>query len=251
MKRKRKNKSKTPAPYLLIQSFFQLLSDAIFFERSAKDSSDVIIAQRYAKASIINSIMTLESAANSCLTQMKHSRKFLDEVDKLTSFAKFDLYALYRNAPLIDRGNTAVQKVAELKTLRDRFVHPKQEKAKLDISLDDTSDPDFAHIGLSFSRNPLNATRIDTSSEFWFETDATNALLSVIEFFNHYFLTVLQLKHEEVIAILGTKVVFDEKTNFLLHKEQLELEFEYLAEQGIHANFLRLSSLPVFGNVKN
>ena len=166
-------------PHFSDQSFFQLLSDAIHFAKLSKETSDQYESQRFSRGSILNSILTIESAANCCLASLSGPSKFIDDVEKLTSFSKYDIFSKFRESEYIDRGHHIFQKVAELKKIRDSLVHPKKIKIPVELSLDHEKYDDLVELGLSFDASPLPATKIDKSSMFWFSNDAEAALSAI------------------------------------------------------------------------
>ena len=71
------------------RNFGQLLSDSIFFERIARSEDDQIIQRKYARSSIVMSILTLECAANCCLNQLEANKQLKSDIDKLPFLSKF------------------------------------------------------------------------------------------------------------------------------------------------------------------
>jgi len=230
-------------PYFSDQSFFQLLSDAIHFAKISKETSDQYESQRFSRGSIINSILTIESAANCCLSSLGGPSKFLDDVEKLSSFTKLDLFSKFRESDYIDRGNHIFQKVFELKKIRDSAVHPKKIKIPVELSLDHEKYDDLVELGLSFDASPLPATKIDKSSMFWFTRDAEAALESIFAFYDYYFIDILKLKHEEVLGLLGNSVFLKEDYCMLFHQQYLEKELEYVSSLGIEQKFMDLKCM--------
>lgn len=89
------------------------------------------IAGAVARASVISSLLTLECSANCCIEALPWSRRLRDEIDKLPSLSKLDLFVKHLDSSKsIDRGAFAVQGVEELKGLRDHYVHPHVRKSE-------------------------------------------------------------------------------------------------------------------------
>lgn len=230
-------------PYFSDQSFFQLLSDAIHFEMLSKETSDQYESQRFARASIINSILTIESAANCCISSIAGPSRFLDDIEKLSSFSKFDIFSKFRESDYIDRGNHKYQKVAELKKVRDASVHPKKIKIPVELSLDHEKYENLVELEFSFDASPMPQTNIDKSSMFWFSKDAQAALEAILEFYDYYFIDILKLKHEEVLGVLGNSLFLKEDYCMLFHQQFLERELKYVASLGIKQKFINLKCM--------
>jgi len=230
-------------PYFSDQSFFQLLSDAIHFAKISRETSDEYESQRFSRASIVNSMLTIESAANCCISALDGPKKFLDDIEKLPSFSKFDMFSKFRESDYIDRGNHNYQKVAELKKVRDSSVHPKKLTVPVELSLDHEKYKDLVELGLSFDASPMPQTKIDKSSMFWFSRDAEAALDSIFRFYDYYFTDILQLKEEEVLELLGNSLFLSEDYCMLFQQQYLEKELEYVTSIGIKQKFINLKCM--------
>ncbi|MDP4531199.1 hypothetical protein Q9252_03525 [Marinobacter salarius] len=230
-------------PYFSDQSFFQLLSDAIHYAKLSRNTSDQYDSQRFSRASIMNSMLTIESAANCCISSISGPSKFLGDIEKLASFTKFDIFSKFLESEYIDRGNHKYQKVAELKRIRDSSVHPKKIKIPVDLSLDHDKYEDLVLLELSFDSSPMPHTKIDKSSMFWFSRDAESALEAIFGFYDYYFVDILKLKHEEVLGLLGNSLFLGGNYCMLFHQQYLEKELEYVESIGIKQKFINLKCM--------
>ena len=231
-------------PYHSEQSFMQLLSDAIYFYRASVETTHKYDVQRFSRSSILNSILSIEAAANCCLYHLKEAKHFVNEIEKTTSFAKLDLFAKIQSGKFIDRGCSQYQKVVELKKLRDSFVHPKKTKIPVKLSLDNDKYEDLVELGINFETKQYSATKINKSPMFWFSCDAKSALESVFEFYSYYFIDLLDLKHEEVLGLLGSAIFMNDDDCITFHPQPLIEDLAYLDEIGIKNRFINLKSLP-------
>lgn len=236
-------------PYLSDQSFIQLISDAIYFYKASVKTEDKYETHRFSRASILNSTLTLEAAANCCLYHIDGSNKFINEMEKTTSFAKFDVFAKFHKNKFIDRGCHKFQQVAELKKVRDSFVHPKKIKIPVDFSIDERKYKDFTELGISFEGNPHPTTKIDKSSMFWFSNDAKSALTAIFSFYDYYFIELLEIEHKEILGLLGNAIFTDNKSCWVFHPQSLENDLYYLDNMGIKQNFIELKSVPIINTV--
>ncbi|MFN7985151.1 MAG: hypothetical protein U0Q11_25200 [Vicinamibacterales bacterium] len=93
----------------------------------------------------------------------------------------------------LDRGASVVQGVDELKTLRDRFVHPKVRRADWTPVNDTTLTVDFGSskaLGLPF----------DTG--VWRPHESIVALRAAVDFYNYFFLELCELNSNQTCEIL-------------------------------------------------
>lgn len=234
----------TTFPYYSEQSFMQLLSDAIYFYKASVETDHKYDIQRFSRSSIVNSILSIEAAANCCLYQLKSSKPFTEEIEKTTSFAKLDLFVKIQNEKFIDRGCSQYQKVKELKKIRDSLVHPKKLKIPVKLSLDNGKNENYANLGINFDIEQYPATQIHKSPAFWFSGDAKAALEAIFEFYSYYFIDLLNLKHEEVLGLLGSGIFMNDDNFISFHAKPLIDDLAYLDTIGIKNRFIDLKSVP-------
>ena len=220
------------------RNFCSLLGDAIFFEKMAHEHNDRLLSQRYARVSIISSLLTLECAANCCLFCVQGNTQLLNELDKLNALAKLDFFAWHGYEKKIDWGRAEVQKIKELKQLRDSFVHPKVIKNQTNIS--NVSElKDFYSVTIQFESKQKNSTKIDINSNLWFHKDALSALKAVVEFYNYYFTDLISLDPDLVFGILNTSIIVDSKPFSSVYPPTLFEEIQHLESTGIKVKFIR------------
>lgn len=230
-------------PYLLEQSFFQLLSDAIYFAKLSKQTAGEYESQRFARSSIINSALTVEAAANCCISNMKGAKGLINDIDKLSPLSKFDIFSKFHDSAYIDRGSHITQRIVELKDLRNLVVHPKRKKVPVEISFDDAKYQSLVGMDLHFSGSPLPTTNVDKSSMFWLPVDAETVLRAIFEFFDYYFIDLMEFEEPQVLGILGSGIFFTEKEFFFLHQKDLKQDLNYVGSLGIKQRFINLNSL--------
>lgn len=114
--------------------FFLEESKAIFYEASDSNIVKLKKSERhsaFARASIINSALLLEAAANSCISSLKLSHDLYIDVEKMRTLSKFEFYLEHlREGRSIDKGSGIVQKASDLITQRNSYVHPKHFRSK-------------------------------------------------------------------------------------------------------------------------
>ena len=218
------------------RNFGQLLCDAIFFEKMAKKESDQIILRKYARSSILMSTLTLECAANCCLNQFSANKQLLNDIDKLPFLSKFDLFAVLGFEKKIDYGRTEVQKINELKHIRDSIVHSKVTKTKLG-SINQRDRTFFAEAAnSSFSIKPKSGTGILDNYQLVGHKDCFSALKSVIEFYNYFFSELLAMNKGLVFGLLNDTIL-SENEPAASYPPELFSEQEYLMSVGIEQVF--------------
>ena len=166
------------------KNFEHLLYDSINLLYMAHDvdreTDDNDVERACARASIINTLLLFECAANCVVSVLSFSRALAGDVDKLPFLSKFELSASrIPGAQVLDRGRIEVAAVVELKTLRDTYVHPKVKKQPLvQVSQGhyETESKTTSYLGLSY--NPAG----------WRREAAVSAARAANSFFNYLFL---------------------------------------------------------------
>ena len=235
------------SPYFLSQSFITLFNDAVHMMFSSLDAvkegySPSAEAQVMARASILNSVLILESAANCCISELQGARAFLNDIDKTPPLTKLDLYAKFKKNRYLDRGNAIVSTASELLTVRNSIVHPKKQTAGVDVEKNDQRDDGKVEFNFLFDRNARKATGLDKVSYFWSPLDAKNVLKSVIDFLNYYFIELLEFEANDVLSIIGDGIVQGDKM-MIFNSELFEANLERLVEHGFNVQFWDVSNL--------
>lgn len=119
----------TQAPAAVERGIPSLIDDAIALAMESEVHDNFDLRNTLARASILSSVLFLEACANACLDTLNLGRRFSEEVDRLSTAGKFDFFLrLHPRSKPLDRSRSEFQGYAELKTLRDAFVHPKAKK---------------------------------------------------------------------------------------------------------------------------
>jgi hypothetical protein len=127
--------------------FIDLLCDSIFNYRKASESSDSYEINRYARASISASFLSIECCANVLLQELGIPKSTLNDYDRLPPISKIETYFnMAGSGNNLDRGDYRVQKIRELIKVRNDFVHPKIQKINAGISFpEDKEVPGWCH----------------------------------------------------------------------------------------------------------
>ena len=220
------------------RDFGLLLSDAIFFEKLARNESNEQIRKRYARSSIIFSSLILECAANCCLSCFEINTQLKNDLDKLPFLTKLDLFALHGFKKQIDYGRHEVQKVNEIKSIRDSIVHPKVIKTIVGNPVE--GERHFASFpyNLTFSIKPKPATGMIGNSSLWTHRDCFTAIQTVIEFFNYFFQELLEMEKGLVFGLLNDAYIEEGNAISSIYVPTLFDEIAYLKEKGVSIKFM-------------
>ena len=181
-----------------LKFFENLLYDAVYLAYSAHDidteKDDAGYEFTLIRSSILNTMLLLECAANCCIHSLRLPQSYYNDIDKLPSISKYEFFlkTIKPNCKF-DRGSKEVQTIAELKSLRDKYVHPKVNKkdmVKIDKS---TWDVDFGNselLGIPFSMDVLK------------KESAVKSLKAVNDFFNKFFLEWCEFDKDTVCSLL-------------------------------------------------
>ena len=230
------------------RSFIQLISDAILFYKTSEEFNDIYKGQSFARASILNSVLSLEAAANNCLYEIKAPKQFTNDFERTTTFCKFDFYAKAHKGKFIDRGCHAFQGVSKLKTLRDSTVHPKNNRIPLELSLDEDKYQNYIELGFLLDAKPCPVTQIDKNSIFWLSKDAKSALKLVFKFYDYYFVDLLKLSSIERLQLLCNSMVMGDQA-WIFHHDDVYQAFENLHKIGITQQTIDFKAMPKLNTV--
>lgn len=168
-----------------LRSFEDLLYDAVHLLYLAHDvdqeQDNDGYEFTYIRSSILNTLLLFECGANCCVDSLNLPATFEEDIDKMPFLSKYEFFqGKVGTQTKFDRGRREVQAVAELKAIRDRYVHPKVKKQKYTEVENGVSDADFGATQLL--RFPWNPER-------WKPSHAVLALKAANDFFNLFFLS--------------------------------------------------------------
>lgn len=183
--------------YLVGKNFYILFHDAVNYlaeSEKAYGEEDFEKVFRYGRSSIIASILLLECSANCCLDTLHLRKKFREDIDKLPSLSKYEIFLSYHNNGIgFERGCLEIQNAAELKSIRDFLVHSKVRKAKWERVDDVTREASFGET--EFLKFPKEI-------ELWDRNYALIAMRVICSFLDHYFINLCGFDSEIVKKIL-------------------------------------------------
>lgn len=169
----------THPPLTYDRPFRTLFEDGVMLLIASERSVDNDESNSLARGSIACTMMLPEVAANICIESLHLDSLVFNEIDKLSPLAKFDYFlkCRYRNRK-VPSGILPVQKLQELKRLRDSFVHPKRFQVQW------TPANDGSYRGESKKTQFLN---MSTNPTMWYREDAVQAIRGVHDFLAFFF----------------------------------------------------------------
>lgn len=191
---------KTPAVFYHI-GFIDLICDALFHLRSARESNDHYIIHRNARASISAISLSLECFANAILSYPDISSQLFTEMEKLPALAKIDAALLMSDIDYqIDYGDHRTQKMKELIKVRNQFVHPKETRIKTEVGLP-VDGQDHWLVPMTLDGEMHKELKIPTCPMFWNADSAHQTLNSALLFYNKIFKQIHQ-RHNSILKML-------------------------------------------------
>lgn len=186
------------AEFYHLKNFEDLLYDAVhllYFAHDVDPENDVHgYEYTFVRGSMLNAVLLFECGANCCMDALSLASPYAEDLDKLPFLSKYEFF-LSRVAPGVafDRGCTELQAAAELKSARDRYVHPKVKKKG------------FVPVGegrLSAEFGRTKVLGVPHDPREWGRSTAVSTLRSVNGFFNLFFLEWCRFAPNTVYEIL-------------------------------------------------
>lgn len=194
--------------------FEELLHDAVLLaymahdQRKADDLSS--LPSTLTRAAVISSCLLLECAANCCIDAMDKTGPFKDDIDKLPFLTKFEVFLdSLKGSTKFDRGSLRIQKIGELKTIRDSYVHPKVKKHDW---IFESEAQKRVHLGYT------KLLELPFDIRLWDPPHCVTALRAVNDFLAHYFGDLCAFDANTTCDVLlsDTKVIFPSRVNYAI-----------------------------------
>ncbi len=137
-------------------------------------------------------------------------KQLFKDIDRLSILAKFDYYLRVNGYQKgLDRSSKFVQGIRELKSLRDRIVHPKKSAFVWRVIHEESE-----HLQGEFKNTPI--LKITDQYLAWETSDAIIIAKAVHSFLQDYFFNSCGMKPEQSCAILYSekKVPVDTDENY-------------------------------------
>lgn len=156
-------------------------------------------AASIARGSIACTMMLPEVAANICIESLGLEKMIFNDIDRLAPLAKFDYYlrTSFRGRK-IPTGVLPIQKLQELKRMRDTFVHPKR------FAVEWQPNGDGSYRSHSKTTQFLQMSMNPT---MWCSEDAVHAICGAHDFLAFFFSELCGYTKKKVNSLLFSDTV--------------------------------------------
>jgi hypothetical protein len=138
---------------------------------------------RHARSAILYSSLALESAANCCLDVLKLQKKSFEELEKLKTLSKFEMFLQHvRPRCHIKRDDPLVQPIENLISCRDQYVHSKVFK-----------EPIVEGVPQMTMWQPLGLPK---NQDYWQPLHALKVFTVTSDFLNYFFFNLCGFPYE-------------------------------------------------------
>jgi hypothetical protein len=219
-----------------LSPFITLFSDAIIFCHLSENPALTRSARSsLARASILNSVFTLECAANVLLNGLGLPKEEYVRLERMPVLDKYESM-LWMTRPNInfDRGRKEVQAVRELVRIRNAQVHVRTREQEVVAEYVDQFTWKFE----APEKSSRSIVGIPDNSDSWDHGHGQRALKALDDFLKLYLLEYAELSPFEVNVMLFSNISVDGKPTILIPEDcaealelgqnQLELGLEYL-----------------------
>ncbi len=186
----------THPPLTYDRPFRALFEDGVTLLLASERSVESDESSSLARGSIACTMLLPEVAANICIESLHLESWLFGEIDRLSPLAKFDYYLKCRyRGRQIPSGVLPVQKLQELKRLRDAFVHPK----RFPVHWKPSAENDGTYHGESKKTQFIG---MSSNPTMWFDDDAVRAMKAVHEFLGFFFAGLCKMRKGAVTDLL-------------------------------------------------
>lgn len=182
---------------------FQLSDELLEESKSVLAENDVLksdlisSAGYHARYAFLTSSNALEAAANSLLLGMKIEKSLYDDLEKLGTILKFELFCAL-NAKLIDRSNNLYARIKDVIKCRNEFVHPKPQHVEVIESLN--GGLDFSVKRTKTSDYPLYISLFETKH-------AKRAISDILSFISWIVFDICKYELTEGAFLIGNNAI--------------------------------------------
>ena len=224
-------------------AFYDLLADAAFQHRHAKEATDSYIMSRFARASVLASALSVECAANCLLASIELSKSLRTELDRLAPIAKIEAYLKIRAVDGFDRGRLEVQQVVELVKARNEYVHPKASAIPATVNKPQDGGRDWV-LPFDLDGEHWSQLGIPKRAMFWSAASALSAIGAIASFFSYLFSTLLKATPDQLHDILPSRLEMGD-VQILAVFDEIRSELQVSASHGVDFSFFGIFHEPV------
>ena len=176
-------------------------NDRYYLEQAVK------MRYKYSFLMIANS---LEAAANALLSSLHFKAPQYDDIEKLSTMLKFELFCKFKSSDL-ERGNAKYGQIKQLITARNEFVHPKPKRIPYSIN-DQTNDIEYNVQYTKGHRYPLYLYNFE-------DKHVVNALHDVLDFIGWICFDICKLSIKDGSLLLGLNSVGHNSDIYYIERE--------------------------------
>jgi hypothetical protein len=190
-------KNKSAPPVEVDRGVLTLLYDSISLGMMSQAAPDNESSTTLARASVVATTLYIEACANCCLDLLNLTTRFADEVDRLSTSAKLELFLqLKYKSRTLDRSRSEYQGYIELKRFRDAFVHPKAQQYQWTSWSEEESE----------SASPqTNLLRLPLIPSYCGPEVVPTALKATHDFMSHFFRDLCRMSPGHVTGLLFSR----------------------------------------------
>jgi len=144
------------------------------------------------RSSIVSSVVSLECAANICISSLGLPPEIYLQVEKFSIQGKFDFYAYTRKGVYIDKTRNEYALLRSIVSIRNDYVHPKIESTKPEDYLTDVS------------YGKKKAFDFDNDIRVWGQKEAILIIEAGIVFMNYFFCELCGFSSGMVTTLLAS-----------------------------------------------
>lgn len=221
----------TDPPLAVERGIATLVSDSIDLAMEAELHADHDFQHTLARASILSSALFVEACANACIDLLGLGSKFADEVDRLPTIGKLDLFLHVRlRGVAINRSRAEYQGFCELKNLRDSFVHPRAQRYEW-LEWTESSS-----VSTAPKTKSLGMSKIPS---FCFSGDAIIALRAAHRFTGYFFRECARMRPKQVSALFHSESVVPDLTDTVTPSWPMSTK-KWLDSRSIDVSYFRV-----------
>ena len=213
--------------------FCDILADAIRFNIFANcnvDSLPIDLIGANCKASILHSVLSIESLANCLVSSLALGKKLHEGVEKMRSVDKINLFLRMNHCDELDFGVEPNQSISQLISVRNDYVHPKALGYKDSVSeeemLVERESKEYKVLGLP--KDPFR----------WHVNHSTEVLRVVDKFFSHVFIEKLKWEPEQVAFHTQGVIWLGSKYQVTFRKENLDIFLDVKESKNLKLDYM-------------
>jgi hypothetical protein len=130
-----------------------------------------------------------------------------------------------------------------LTKIRNSYVHPKVTNVLID--LEEFEDVGNAYsVSLSLTGKPTASLKIDLNAMFWSHSAAVSGVTATVNFFNYFFVDLLELRPEQILGVLCPLLFITDDSPIVFHQQCFADDLKLLENFDVENRFLLLEAVP-------